>query len=87
MKKVYHIAFSYWSPMPGIITLAADDEAQAEALLREMSKDMKDVKIIEILDAALMPSFQESAEAMAKAVDNEWAGYPEDDEPIMKKPN
>jgi len=73
--------------MPGIITLAADDEAQAEALLREMSKEMKDVKIIEILDAALIPSFQESAEHMAKAVDAELMNYPEDDEPQMKKPN
>lgn len=87
MKKVYHIAFSYWSPMPGIITLAADTPEEAEALLREMSKDMKDVKIIEILDAADMPSFQESAEAMAKAVDAELAAYPDDDEPQLKKPN
>lgn len=87
MKKVYHIAFSYWAPMPGIITLAADDEAGAEAVLREMSKDMRDLKIVEIIDASLIPNFQESAERMAAAVDKELQGYPDDDEPQLKKPN
>ena len=87
MKKVFHIAFSYWSPMPGIITLAADDEDSAKKLLLEMSKDMRDVKILEIIDAAQIPSFQESAQMMAKAVDDELSAYPEDDEPQLKKPN
>ncbi len=86
-KKIYHIAFSCWQPMPGIITLAADNEEAAINLLNSMTSELKDVKVIEIVDISNMESVQQAAENMARAVDMELHGYPDDDEPqIMPIP-
>jgi hypothetical protein len=73
--KVFHIAFSYWSPMPGVITLAAETPEAATEQLMELAKDMRDVKVHQVLDTEQLPVHARPQTPADNAVDDELLTY------------
>ena len=73
-KKLWHIAFSFDEPRPGVITIPADNEEDAKKLLLDMAKNMHNVEIYDIVDASLLPNIQDMmrvhSEMETEAVDD-----------------
>lgn len=46
----FNIAFMFSNPMPGVITLLAENEQDAKDILFKLTSNMKDVEIIRIED-------------------------------------
>lgn len=68
-KKLYHIAFSFAEPRPGVITIPAENPDAAKALLMEMAKDMVNVQIHDIVDAATVPDLQAAIKQQMEATE------------------
>ena len=66
-KKLWHIAFSFDEPRPGVITVPADDSEGAKKLFLDMAKGMRNVEVYEIVDAATLPNIQDMLKAQAEA--------------------
>lgn len=60
--NVYHIAFSFDDPKPGVISIPAESAEEAKKVLLEMAKNMRNVTIVDIIDAAEVPQLQEMIE-------------------------
>lgn len=65
-KKLWHIAFSFDEPRPGVITLPADDADGAKKLLTDMTKNMRNVEIYDVVDASILPNIQDMLKAQAE---------------------
>lgn len=66
-KKLWHIAFSFDEPRPGVITVPADDSEGAKKLFLDMAKGMRNVEIFEVVDAETLPNIQDMLKAQIDA--------------------
>lgn len=81
MSKVpYHVAFSYDSPMVGLLTVPASSEEEATALIKKLTAKMNNVTIIDLTTSADVPNFQQRVEEINAAVEDELREYSDDDD-------
>lgn len=86
-KNIYHIAFSFAEPRPGVITVPADSPEEAKDLLLKMAKDMVNVEVHEIVDSKDIPDFQKAIAnkmiADQQVADNETKDLDDEDKKVI----
>ena len=68
--NIYHIAFSFDEPKPGVISIPAKNAEDAKAKLLEMAKNMRNVTIVDIIDAAEVPQLQEMIDSARRTAED-----------------
>lgn len=63
--KAYHLAFSFYQQIPGVITIPAATPEEAEAKLMEMLKDYNGTVVHQIMDLDDVPSLKSQIDLKA----------------------